>query len=276
MAPQCLVNLENAVRPIVMIADDFGLSAEVDAGILALVQQRRLSGFGCLTQVPRWFEAAKPAQGLDSVQIGLHLNLTQAFGVNSWFRPLPALIVSAYSGFLPRRKIRQSLADQLDRFIRAFGRAPDYVDGHQHVHQLPLVRDCVLALLAERGINPWVRITAPMIAPQLTVKEWLVTHLGAPTLRIQAQQAGFRVPPAFAGVYGFDQTEAGYLALLDDWLKAAPDDTVLMCHPGYPSTKSAWDPIAPARAIELAVLQSAAFADLISKNQREIVHNPTA
>lgn len=258
------------MRPIVLIADDFGLSPEVDAGILALVEQQRLSGFGCLTQLPRWFEAAKLVPQSPSVHIGLHLNLTQGFAANTWYRPLPLLIAQAYAGLLPRGKIRISLAEQLDRFIQAFDRAPDYVDGHQHVHQLPTVRACLLDLLAERRIQPWLRSTAPLITPKLGLKEWLIAHLGAPTLRAQALRAGFNVPPAFAGVYGFNQTQAGYLALLDFWLHKAPAQALVMCHPGKAAPTSPWDPIAPARAVELAVLQSAAFADLLIKNQRVI------
>lgn len=262
--------MEKIVRPLVLIADDFGLSPDVDAGILALVQQQRLSGFGCLTQLPRWFEAAKLARGQTGVSIGLHVNLTQGFAPNTWYRPLPVLIAKAYSGLLPRAKIRASLAEQLDRFMQALDRAPDYVDGHQHVHQLPLVRDCLLDLLAERNIRPWLRCTAPLIAPKITLKEWLIAHLGAPALRANAERAGFMLPPAFAGVYGFNQTQAGYLALLDYWLHRVPADGVVMCHPGASSAASPWDPIARARAVELAVLQSAAFADLLAKNQRVI------
>jgi predicted glycoside hydrolase/deacetylase ChbG (UPF0249 family) len=258
------------VRPIVLIADDFGLSPEVDAGIFALVRQQRLSGFGCLTQVPRWFEAAKSVPQFQGVHLGLHLNLTQGFAANTWHRPLPVLIAQAYSGLLPRAKIYRSLAEQLDRFLEAFDRAPDYVDGHQHVHQLPTVRDCLLDLLAERQIKPWLRITTPIITPQLTVKEWLIAHLGAASLRIQSLQAGFSLPPAFAGVYGFNQTPAGYLALLDFWLQAVPAQALVMCHPGEAAAISHFDPIAPARAVELAVLQSDAFADLLIKNQRFI------
>jgi predicted glycoside hydrolase/deacetylase ChbG (UPF0249 family) len=261
---------ENFVRPIVFIADDFGLSPAVDAGILALVAQGRLSGFGCLTQVPRWFEAAKAVPDRAGVHLGLHLNLTQGFAAHTWHRPLPVLIAQAYSGLLPPKKIRASLAEQLDRFLEAFGRAPDYVDGHQHVHQLPTVRDCLLDLLAERQIQPWLRCTAPLIAPKMGLKEWLIAHLGAPTLRTNAQRAGFSATPAFTGVYGFNQTSVGYLALLDSWLAQAPTDAVVMCHPGMAATVSDWDPIAPARAVELAVLQGDAFADLLRKHQRVI------
>ena len=255
------------MRSIVLIADDFGLSPAVDAGIIELADCGRLSGFGCLTQLPRWFDAAKTLDrarmGARGVQIGLHLNLSQGFG-GAWHRSLPTLISGAYAGLLPRDRIRESLKTQWDRFTQALGRAPDYVDGHQHVHQLPIVRDCLLELLAEESAELWVRITSPIIAPKPAIKGWMIAHLGAETLRQQAQHQGLKTNSAFAGVYGFDQSQSGYAHLMEQWLCAAPDHTVIMCHPGHFAHVSPDDPIAPARAAELAFLNSPEFGDVLS------------
>jgi len=253
-------------RRIVLVADDYSLSPEVDAGILGLVEAGRLSGFGCLTQMPRWPEAARaiPAD-LGSVEIGLHLNLTQPFG-NAWFRPLPQLIARAYLVGLSPSVVAHSFREQLDRFTDALGRAPDYIDGHQHVHQLPLVRDVMLDVLAERGLRPWLRVTNPLIRPPSDIKTWMIAHLGAPALRVACQGLDLPVNPAFGGVYGFDQDEAGYLALLDAWFERAPDGALLMCHPGFAAPKSALDPIAVARAVERSVLSSPAFTALLLRD----------
>jgi predicted glycoside hydrolase/deacetylase ChbG (UPF0249 family) len=260
------LSLENSLRSIVLIADDFGLSPAVDAGILELAECGRLSGFGCLTQLPRWFDSAKVLDqvpiGAGGVQVGLHLNLSQGFG-GSWHRPLPLLISGAYVGLLPRDRIRESLRIQWHRFTQALGRVPDYVDGHQHVHQLPVVRDCMLELLAEEAARPWVRITAPITAPKPAIKGWMIAHLGAETMRQQAQRQGLKTNAAFAGVYGFDQSQNGYAHLMGEWLGAAPENTVIMCHPGHFANTTTDDPIAPARAEELGFLISPEFGDLL-------------
>ena len=39
----------------------------------------------------------------------------------------------------------------------AFGRPPDFIDGHQHVHLFPQVRDAVLKVVAEAAPDAWVR-----------------------------------------------------------------------------------------------------------------------
>lgn len=258
-------------RRIVLVADDFGLSPEVDAGILDLVEAGRLSGFGCLTQLPRWIEAARaiPA-ACATVDIGLHLNLSQAFG-DAWFRPLPRLILSAYLGALSPSVVAKSFAEQLDRFTEALGRAPDYIDGHQHVHQLPLVRDVLLDLLEARGLRPWLRVTAPLVAPPSDLKAWLIGHLGAPRFRDGCRRLGLPVNPAFGGVYGFDTDEAGYRALFDAWLAIAPDGALLMCHPGKAGPRTVLDPIAPGRSVELSLFRHGVFADLLQRHARVLV-----
>lgn len=254
------------MRSIVLIADDFGLSPAVDVGIIELVACGRLSGFGCLTQLPRWSNAVKALDlaqlKVGSIQIGLHLNLSQGFG-DAWHHPLPRLIAGAYAGLLPRDRIRESLRIQWDRFTQALGRPPDYVDGHQHVHQLPIVRDCLLELLEMESTSLWVRITSPVIAPKPAIKGWMIAHLGAEKLRQQALRQGVATNGNFGGIYGFDQTQKGYAELMQRWLKAANDGTVIMCHPGRAARISRDDPIAPARAHELGFLGSEAFGDLL-------------
>ena len=39
----------------------------------------------------------------------------------------------------------------------AFGRPPDFIDGHQHVHLFPQVRDAVLKVAAEAAPDAWLR-----------------------------------------------------------------------------------------------------------------------
>lgn len=258
-------------RRIVLVADDFGLSPEVDAGILDLVEAGRLSGFGCLTQLPRWTEAARAIPALRApVDVGLHLNLTQGFG-KAWYRPLPRLILGAYLGGLSAAVVSQSFAEQLDRFTEALGRAPDYIDGHQHVHQLPLVRNVLLDLLESRGLRPWLRVTDSLIPPPADLKAWLIGHLGAPKFRAGCRRLGLPVNHAFGGVYGFDRDEAGYRALFETWLTKAPDGALLMCHPGRACARTALDPIAPARPVERAVLMGSALEGILLNHRCRVV-----
>ena len=57
--------------------------------------------------------------------------------------------------------LRTEIAAQLDTFTQALGRAPAYIDGHQHVHQLPVVRTLLLEEIARRypAAALWLRST---------------------------------------------------------------------------------------------------------------------
>ncbi len=274
-------------RSLVVCADDYGYADGVDQGILELVGMGRLSGFSCLVQSPRWPEAAarlRTAEGIDRVDIGLHINLTERLDDESWVRPLPALIRSAFlapvmPGALPVERVRDSLRQQFDRFFAEFGRAPDHLDGHQHVHQLPVVRDLLLTLLDEYGWRPWVRSTTPPIMATGAVgnlsagfKARVIATLGGRGLSRRRQRQGLAGNPAFGGVYGFDASEAHYLDLLSAWTRHAPEGGLLMCHPAVPAEEASMeDPIALARVREYRVLSGEAFGTLLRQERIQIV-----
>ena len=46
---------------------------------------------------------------------------------------------------------------QIAAFAAAFGRPPDFIDGHQHVHLLPPVAEALLAVMREAAPDAWVR-----------------------------------------------------------------------------------------------------------------------
>ncbi|WP_407275273.1 ChbG/HpnK family deacetylase [Halothiobacillus sp. DCM-1] len=257
------------MRSLLLIADDFGLNEAVDAGILQLAQAKRLSGISCLTQLERWPVAARALGSLSPVQIGLHLNFSQAFG-KGWHAPLPELIVRAYLRALPVGRIRESLNVQWGRFTEAMGRAPDFVDGHQHVHQLPVIREAMLALIDREGATPWLRVTHPLLAPDGGLKSQLIRHLGARSLRLQAAAQGLRLPPAFAGVYDFSGDEARYAERFARWVQALPNQAVVMCHPGRAAPPSVEDPIAAARPHEWAFFSSPRFDAVMTEAQCQL------
>jgi len=264
-------------KTLVLCADDYGYSSAVDQGILDLVRRDRLTGLSCLVQPSRWPKAAAMLHDFgvpEQADVGLHLNLTESLGPDVWCRPLPSLIRSAYLGYLvpgalPLVLIRDSLRRQFDAFSEQFGRPPDHVDGHQHVHQLPFIRDLLFETLDEFGWRPWLRVTGPVIPSGRAGpdrKARIIAALGSRWLARRSRRAGFAADPAFGGVYGFDADQADYLALLDRWLSAAPDGGLLMCHPAVDSVPPApTDPIGSARRIEYQTLGSDAFGECLAE-----------
>lgn len=258
---------------ISVCADDYGLNAAVDEAALALAAQGRISAIGCMTRMPQWKLAAPALQDVAAqTDVGLHLDLTQAPGTGIRYR-LGALIAMAHVGMLRMAPLRSEIRAQLDAFEDALGGPPDFVDGHQHVHQLPGVRDALLEELMHRYAfqRPWLRNTQPprqrsaacrMFSADAR-KHRLIAQLGAGKFLDLALVCGFRTNRHLLGVYGFDGSLSGYEARLACWCNEAGADDLLMCHPASAALSS--DPIGKARITEYAVLRSSRFGELLDE-----------
>jgi predicted glycoside hydrolase/deacetylase ChbG (UPF0249 family) len=176
---------------------------------------------------------------------------------------LPLIVGAAFIGELDELALRDEVRRQLDAFEHALGRGPSHVDGHQHVHQLPQVRDAVVAALFERGGRlPWLRNTR-RAAGERGLKPWLIEHLGGAGLRRLAQTAGFPQNAHLLGVYDFDAKPAVYETHIKRWLGALQPADLLMCHVSKPC--DAADPILAARQNEHRVISSAWFTEQLDE-----------
>jgi len=251
-------------RLLTVCADDYGMCQGINEAVLEGVQAGWLTAVSCMSTAPAWQEgAARLVQAAEGrADLGLHLNLSETFAAEPEGYGLRGLILRAYAGRLPRAEMRLRIALQLDAFEQATGRAPDFVDGHQHVHQLPVVRDALIEELLRRyGTHrPWLRDTTPPVQPRLDAagnKHRLIAALGAAALRKRAAAQGFVQNRGLVGVYGFDADEERYLQHLQAWLIDAEHRSLLMCHPGLGDLRG--DPIAVARRREHNVLGSMDF-----------------
>ncbi len=246
-------------RRVALCADDFGQGAAADAGILLLVEAGRLTAVSCLAGGRRW-QADAPAllARADAADLGLHVDLTDGAAGAPPSR-LARLVAASYAGRLDPAEIERLVGAQLDAFERVAGRRPAFVDGHRHVHQLPVVREALLRTLRARygSAVPLVRCTVPR--RWRGAKALLIATLGGFALRRQLRREGVPHNRDFAGVYGFE-AGADYPRLMRRWLASVEDGGLLMCHPGLPGGEPD-DPIADARADELRYLESRAFAE---------------
>jgi len=237
------------MKRIALCADDFGAGPAVDGAILALARAGRLGGVSCQVEAPRFAaDAAALAALSDAVDLGLHLDLAPGRG------GLVPLLVRTHARALSRRAVGARIARQLDRFEAAFGRAPDFVDGHQHVHALPVIRDALLDALATRypAPGPVVRNTVPLRSRG--AKAAVIALLGGAGLRRALRARGVPHNADFAGIYRFGR--GSYRTLFRGWLADGADGTLIVCHPGL----APGDPFVPfraARAAEYAYLSSA-------------------
>ena len=198
-------------KPLAVCADDFGLSPAVSNGIIQLAQAQRVTAVSCMTNAPCWQEAAPALQRLPTaVRVGLHLNLTEGRPLSSelarvWPRlpTLPALLARAHLGLIPQAAVQSEIRAQWARFIEHADAVPEHIDGHQHVHQLPGVRQALFAALDDLGAQPTVRNTAALIGPGCSLKRWVIRHTGAWQLQQQLQQRDLIHNTALIGTHHF-------------------------------------------------------------------------
>jgi predicted glycoside hydrolase/deacetylase ChbG (UPF0249 family) len=253
-------------RVLMLCADDFGLSGGISRGIARLARAGRLNATSCITNAPEWRHQAPLLADLpDTVDVGLHFNLTEGAPLSTELRrvwprlpALPQLILRAHLRALPRAAIAAELAAQWAAFADATGRAPAFVDGHQHVHHLPQVREVLLAALQSSPATA-VRNTGRVLGPGFGVKRALIAGTGGRTLQRRLARRALRHNPALLGVYDFADG-ADYRGLMQGWLaRVAAEGALLFCHPGDPDA-GVPDAIAAARPREAAYLASPELA----------------
>ncbi|MCC7046703.1 MAG: ChbG/HpnK family deacetylase [Alphaproteobacteria bacterium] len=262
--------------PIAVCADDYGIAPGTSRGIRELLAAGRLSGTSCLVLSPHWRDEAPALRGLAAdADIGLHLAFTDFSPLGAMPRLAPqgklpgiaALVLAAYRGRLDAAEIGQEVDRQFAAFAQAMGRAPDYVDGHQHVHQLPVIRDRMIERMRKHAPRAALRICdEPLgaifrraVAP---FRAAVIAAMGG-GLRRAADAAGIAGNRRFTGVRSFAEREP-YRALFRRYIADAPPGLAIMCHPGHPDDSlRALDPVVATREDELSYFAGDEFpADL--------------
>jgi predicted glycoside hydrolase/deacetylase ChbG (UPF0249 family) len=274
--------MTGAPRRIWLCADDYGLSPGVNRGIRELIALGRLNATSVMV--------VGPAIGRDEVRalvdagaksarcaIGLHATLTAPFyPLTINFRPLQGGL------FLPlAKKLRSSLLRQLDAemiyaelatqiaaFTNLFGRAPDYVDGHQHVQIFPQVRDAFLSAVKTHVPKAWVRQSGRIqpLRQRLNMPKAILLDTLSASFRRRAARGGVAFNPGFAGAYDFRQ-QAEFGALMSGFLQGLPDGGLIMCHPGFvDDILISLDPLTDQREREYDFLASDNFQRLLDTN----------
>lgn len=256
------------MRRLILNADDYAMDEGGDRAILSLIARNVVTATSAMVLSPRWTVAAGEIRQMDA-DCGLHLDLTSEFAATKGTnRSLSGLIARSYAGGLEAGAIRGAIEAQLDLFESALGRPPDFVDGHQHVHQLPAVRSELMAALQRRYGADATRIGIRICLARRWrgTKARVIGALGAAATANLARRFGHPTNSDFLGVYGFSP-EADLPLLWRQWLAGMQGDMPLaMCHVSTAVSGSAIaDPIRPARVKELVWLASDAFRDLCAE-----------
>ena len=266
---------------LILCADDYAIAPGVSRGILRLIETGRLTATNCLTVSRFWPEHAvwlKPHT--DKADVGIHLALTMLRPLGPMPRTCPGgrfpdirdITIASWRGRLDQGEIAAELNRQLDAFEREFGRPPAFVDGHQHVHQLPVIRDVVLDLWKRRlaGSGAWLRLTDEPMASILArgverTKSAIISVLGR-TFGRTVRAQGLPANDSFTGVHDFSG-RVPYGQMFERFLVCAGEHHLVMCHPGHVDDElKAVDDVTTAREEELAFFESAAFPQMVARH----------
>ncbi|WP_375457102.1 hopanoid biosynthesis-associated protein HpnK [uncultured Methylobacterium sp.] len=205
------------MKRLVVTADDFGLSPEVNEAVEQAHREGILTAASLMVSAPAAADAVARARRLPSLRVGLHLVLVEAWPT------LPASVLPELTdaaGLMrrdmgrlgldlalkgpARRQLSAEIAAQFAAF-RATGLPLDHVNAHKHFHVHPLVAGAVLrigrdfgmrALRVPREPHAVLRAAEPGSVPRpaLDTAPW------AALLALRARQAGLLIPDRTLGL----------------------------------------------------------------------------
>lgn len=219
------------MKGLILNADDIGLHPAVDDAVTELAAKGiiRSASVMALGRPNRDRLTSMARMGVD---LGLHLDFTSELAHAAYRREtsLPSLMLSAWCGTLNADHVRCALDGQLQRFGELTGRLPDFIDGHQHVHQFPVIREA-LAQALERYGERSIRVRSTRSRCWRGGKAALIGMLGSEALGRRLEPLGFSRNTDFMGVYDLS-ADADLAGLWRRWLAGAPEQGGLaMCHP---------------------------------------------
>jgi predicted glycoside hydrolase/deacetylase ChbG (UPF0249 family) len=270
-------------RRIWLCADDYGLSPGVNRAIRDLIERGRLNATSVMVVGPaigRDEISALQAAAANSPRcsIGLHVTLTAPFRPltmhfqpidGGMFLPFPKLLRAGLFGRLDPEIIHAELMVQLAAFSAMFGRAPDFVDGHQHAQLFPGVRDAFLMAVKAAAPDAWVRQGGrnQPLARRLGTPKALVLDVLSAQFRRRASRANIAFNPGFAGAYDFSR-RPDFGTLMRQFLDGLPEGGLIMCHPGFvDDILVSLDPLTTHREHEHAFLGGEHFPRLLAANK---------
>jgi predicted glycoside hydrolase/deacetylase ChbG (UPF0249 family) len=260
-------------KSIVLCADDYGQAPAISQGIITLIQHGRLSATSCLVNTSFWLEHAKwllPYRG--QIDMGLHFNLTEGkalsqlfiktYGQRLW--PLTTLLRKAFFRDLNQSVIEAECQAQITHFEESMGFLPRFIDGHQHVHQFPIIRDALMKVYNERlsSQKSYIRLTNEKIKLIDYIKDFkkIVIHsMGTKALKHLLEAHHIPHNQTFAGIYSFSKMDK-FDELFPQFLQEIGDKGLIMCHPGLQSAEGE-DAIAKARFNEYRYFFSGKFLE---------------
>lgn len=257
--------------PLVIHADDFGETVAITDGIRRGIEARVLTSTSIMANMPATtyaLQQVRPLAGYAS--FGVHLNVCEGQPLSGGrtltnergeFHSKRLLIRRALSGKLSLPELEREISAQI-ALVRDAGVAISHVDGHKHLHQLPVVSTAVANVLPKFGIGR-VRLTRLKSLAALYQAGTLLRELAAWRAARTFRRASLQFPVRIVDLgeilhRGFGRRGPG--SLVD-----ARGVVELCCHPQLPA--AAGNSGSHDRSRELEYLLSARFHELLAETR---------
>ena len=256
--------------PIVIHADDFGETTSITDGIRRAIEAGALTSTSIMANMPATSYALQRVGPLAGhASFGVHLNLCEGrpltpaaslIDERGEFHSKRTVIHRALSGKLALHELEKEIEAQI-ALVRDAGVPISHVDGHKHLHQLPIVSTAVANVLPRFGIGR-VRLTRLQSLAALGKAGTLLRELAAWRAARIFRRAGLHSPVRtvdLGELISKGLGRRGPSALVD------PRGAVeLCCHPALPADTQD-KPSSHRRSTELEYLLSSGFRELLQQ-----------
>ncbi|XP_028400315.1 carbohydrate deacetylase-like [Dendronephthya gigantea] len=238
---------------LIVTADDFGYSMQRDKGIIQAFNNGIITRASLLVNGQTAQTTAVTLAGKHGLPLGLHLNLTEGKPVlendgsslmsegTVYFRGKFGFREALSRGEIDMMHVKDEVEAQIETYIKLVGYPPNHVDGHQHIHICPEIRDTIAQVMISYSLHQ-IRIPLePHLASWFDGNTVFYNHIfkEAKTAMDVYNKYQIRYPQAFMGIslMGKHMTTERIIQTYKATRTAAhqrPSVCEFMVHPGYP------------------------------------------
>jgi predicted glycoside hydrolase/deacetylase ChbG (UPF0249 family) len=262
--------------PVIIHADDFGETCEITEGICLGIEAGIVTSTSVMANMPGTAEALRRIPKLaQQASFGVHLNLCEGrpltggatlTDADGLFLRKRVLATRALTGKLSLTELEAEVAAQI-ALLRDCGVRISHLDGHKHLHQLPIVCTAVANVLPRFGIER-VRITRLGSWRQVRRPSVLARELAARHAAGVFEQARLRSPARTVDLRTLLAGNSSEALARPPYRGPTPIE--ICCHPGTPAA-DADKPGSHRRGGELEYLLSAHFRAVLSASGAALV-----
>ena len=274
------------MKRLIVNADDFGLSPEVNAGIMRAHRDGILRSASLMVAEPATQAAAEMSRDIPALDVGLHVvvcrgrSLLDASRLGAAVRASGEFVdspVAAGMRYFFDRSMRAAMTDELraqvERHLELVGYL-NHIDGHLNFHVHPLFADILVDLAVEYKV-PCIRLPRERVmttlrlrrdhAPRKLVESIIFRTLSRRTRRMMTAR-GLASTDALFGLHQTGHLSEDYIVGVLDRIRDGTTELYF-----HPAADIGAVPPALAAQLEVEILTSQRVRDAIGRNQIELI-----